>query len=250
MSDPSPLEANAYAVTYRLLGDVAEARAAAGVATARLEHGAHDPNRHWLYTLTDLAVAASVGVADGRSGAPDAGAPDAGAPDAGAADTRAPGGRATDDASAGLRAALRRRLVNATPDERVAGALVHLAGYPPEFVADVVATTPESAVRAAAVLAPPPGVDYRDLGDPSLTGSASSRRAGRSRSRMRRPHWTTIAAVAVVAAAVIAATQVTGPRPTLGPPIDEGGMGAVVAEPPDNAPAHLNGGPPIQATKD
>ena len=245
MSDPSPLEANAYAVTYRLLGDVAEARAAAGVATARLEHGAHDPNRHWLYTLTDLAVAASVGVADGRSGAPDADASGGRATGHGAA-----GHGATDDPSAGLRAALRRRLVNATPDERVAGALVHLAGYPPEFVADVVATTPESAVRAAAVLAPPPGVDYRDLGDPSLTGSAPSRRAGRSRSRMRRPHWTTIAAVAVVAAAVIAATQVTGPRPTLGPPIDEGGMGAVVAEPPDNAPAHLNGGPPIQATKD
>lgn len=245
MSDPSPLEANAYAVTYRLLGDVAEARAAAGVATARLEHGAHDPNRHWLYTLTDLAVAASVGVADGRSGAPDAGAPGADA-----SGGRAAGQGATDDPSAGLRAALRRRLVNATPDERVAGALVHLAGYPPEFVADVLATTPESAVRAAAVLAPPPGVDYRDLGDPSLTGSAPSRRSGRGGSRMRRPHWTTIAAVAVVAAAVIAATQVTGPRPTLGPPIDEGGMGAVVVEPPDNVPAHLNGGPPIQATKD
>ena len=245
MSDPSPLEANAYAVTYRLLGDVAEARAAAGVATARLEHGAHDPNRHWLYTLTDLAVAASVGVADGRSGAPDADASGGRATGHGAA-----GHGATDDPSAGLRAALRRRLVNATPDERVAGALVHLAGYPPEFVADVLATTPESAVRAAAVLAPPPGVDYRDLGDPSLTGSAPSRRSGRGGSRMRRPHWTTIAAVAVVAAAVIAATQVTGPRPTLGPPIDEGGMGAVVAEPPDNAPAHLNGGPPIQATKD
>ena len=42
-----------------------------------------------------------------------------------------------------------------------------------------------------------------------------------------------------VVAVVVAATQITGPRPTLGPPLEEGGMGAVatldapVGDPPD-----------------
>jgi hypothetical protein len=44
----------------------------------------------------------------------------------------------------------------------------------------------------------------------------------RTAERRRRPHWTTLAAVAVVVAAVLAATQITGPRPTLGPPLEEG----------------------------
>ena len=234
MSDQSPFEANAYAVTYRLLGDAPAAHAAAHAAVGALDRArqrgdAAMLSRHWLYTLTDLAVTEAVaspaamhGVDASRSAAEPA--------------TR-------DDPSAGLRAALRRRLINATPDERVAGALVHLAGYPTDFVAEVLGTTAEVASSASAVLAPPPGVDYRELGDPTLTGNGPTR-AKRRDSRVRRPHWTTIAAVAIVAAAVIAATQVTGPRPTLGPPLDEGGAAAV------ELPGQRNGDPLTQATND
>ncbi len=241
MSDQSPYEANAYAVTYRLLGDAPAAHVAAQAAVAALHRamerdGAALQGRHWLYPLTDLAVAEAVaspaalhGVDPSRSAAELA--------------TR-------DDPSAGLRAALRRRLINATPDERVAGALVHLAGYPVGFVAEVLGATPDDATAAAAVLAPPPGVDYRDLGDPALTGARPTGTRRRS-SRVRRPHWTTIAAVAIVVAAVVAATQVTGPRPTLGPPLEEGGAAATQDVPVGvEDPAQRNGDPLTQATND
>ena len=182
----------------------------------RADQPGTDGDRHWLYPLTDLSVAEAVASPVASTTASTAG-----------------------DPSAGLRAALRRRLVNATPDERVAGALVHLAGYPADFVAEVLGTTPQAALAAAAVLAPPPGVDYRELGDPTLTGTESRSTRRRGASRMRRPHWTTVAAVAVVAAAVIAATQVTGPRPTLGPPLEEGGAAAVdSAASAERRPAH------------
>ncbi len=235
MSDQSPFEANAYAVTYRLLGDVAAARAASGAAVAALDRarareGDSPGGRHWLYALTDFAVAEAVA-------SPLATRPSPRPTDPARHDEAPP------DASAGLRAALRRRLINATPDERVAGALVHLAGYPVEFVAEVLGSTPEAATAASAVLAPPPGVDYRVLGDPSLTGE-EPHDAARHDGRMRRPHWTTVAAVAIVAAAVIAATQVTGPRPTLGPPLEEGGAAVL------DAPAQRNGDPLTQATSD
>ena len=227
MSDQSsPLEANAYAITFRLLGDAGSARAAAQMAVAQLDRAGQDPRRHWLYDLTDLSVAAAVASPVAVRATSTSLGP-------------VPGPH---DPSEGMRAALRRRLVNATPDERVAGALVHLAGYPPDFVAEVLRTTPEATIAAAAVLAPPPGVDYRALGDPNLTGTEPTRPRRRAR---RRPHWTTIAALAIVAAAVVAATQVTGPRPTLGPPLEEGGMGVVV-----EAPAHLNGDPLTHATSD
>ena len=41
--------------------------------------------------------------------------------------------------------------------------------------------------------------------------------------RRRRPHWTTIIAIVVILLAVLFATQVTGPRPTL---VDEGSLAA------------------------
>jgi hypothetical protein len=40
---------------------------------------------------------------------------------------------------------------------------------------------------------------------------------------------------------VLAATQITGPRPTLGPPMEEGGMAVTVQR---------NGGPPTQQTSE
>ncbi|MDQ2677370.1 MAG: hypothetical protein M3Y51_01400 [Actinomycetota bacterium] len=267
MSDQSPFEANAYAVTYRLLGDAPAAHAAAHEAVRRLQRadqGQQDRGRHWLYALTDLAVTEAVAspvaspvsssVVQPPVGQPTVAPPPVGQPSAAPPTVAQPTGFAlpspvatapmADDPSAGLRAALRRRLVNVTPDERVAGALVHLAGYPADFVAEVLGTTPQAALSAAAVLAPPPGVDYRELGEPALTGTEPHRGNRRGSSRMRRPHWTTIAAVAVVAAAVIAATQVTGPRPTLGPPLEEGGAAAI------QGAGQRNGDPLTQATND
>lgn len=196
------LETNAYAISYRLLGDRPSARAVAGIAAERVRQLGGMGRPDWLYLLVEYTLEQTVG----------------------------PGAMSThedpDDPFAGLRTALRRRLERATPDERVAGSLLQLAGYPPDFVGGVVRTDAAGAAALAQVIAPPPGVEYRDLGDPELTRrDVASTGSGR---RRRRPHWTTIAAITVVVAAILAATQITGPRPTLGPEIEEG-MAAVEA---------------------
>jgi hypothetical protein len=190
------LETNAYAISYRLLGDRPSARAVAGIAAERVRQLGGLGRPDWLYLLVGSTLEQTVG----------------------------PGAMVAqedpDDPFASLRTALRRRLERATPDERVAGALLQLAGYPAEFVGTVVRTDAAGAVALAQVIAPPPGVDYRDLGDPELTRRSVTATNGQR--RRRRPHWTTIAAVSVVVAAILAATQITGPRPTLGPEIEEG----------------------------
>lgn len=197
------LETNAYAISFRLLGDRPAARAVAGISAERLRQIGGMRRPDWMYLLVEFTLDQTV----------------------------APGVVAVepneDDPYSGLRAALRRRLERAAPDERVAGSLIHLAGYPVALVASVVNRSPQQTLQLAGILAPPPGVDYRDLGDPELTHRQPTRRS--SGRRRRRPHWTTLAAVAVVAAIVLMATQVTGPRPTLGPPLDEGGLGAPAA---------------------
>lgn len=193
--DDQTLEINAYAVAYRLLGDRPAARAVSGIAAERVRQAGGLARPDWLYLLVEFTLEQTVGPGALASGDPAA------------------------DEHSGLRAALRRRLERAAPDERVAGSLVHLAGYPLDFVAEVVHRTPEQTEQLAGLLAPPPGIAYRDLGDPELTGrTGSDRREGR---RRRGPHWTTIAAMAVIIAVVLAATQITGPRPTLGPPLEE-----------------------------
>lgn len=190
------LETNAYAISYRLLGDRPSARAVAGIAAERLRQMGGMGRPDWLYLLVGYTLEQTVG----------------------------PGAMSAhedpDDPYAGLRTALRRRLERATPDEQVAGSLLQLAGYPPDFVAGVVRTDPAGATALAQVIAPPPGVDYRDLGDPELTRRSVAAPDGGG--RRRRPHWTTVAAITVVVAAILAATQITGPRPTLGPEIEEG----------------------------
>jgi len=217
--EPQTLEANSYAVAYRLLGDRPAARAVAGIAAQRLRQahpGAMVPD-DWLVMLTDYTIDQTVGPAA-----------------LGADEDPA-------DPHSGLRRALRRRLERATKEERVAGALIHLAGYPPDFVAAQLGTTPEQVRSLAGVLAPPPGVAYRDLGDPELTGVARPTGAG-TRGRRRRPHWTTVLAVLLVCLAVLYATQVTGPRPTL---VEEGGLGseAVPAARAEVAPDSAERGP-------
>ncbi len=195
------LETNAYAISYRLLGDRPAARAVAGIASERLRQVGGTSRPDWMYLLVEFTLDQTV----------------------------EPGVLAVEpndaDPYTGLRTALRRRLERAAPDERVAGSLIHLAGYPVDLVAAVVNRTPEQTVALAGILAPPPGVDYRDLGDPELTHRSPQRR-GQGR-RRRGPHWMTVVAVAVVAAIVLAATQITGPRPTLIAPGDEGSLGAL-----------------------
>ena len=198
----SALETNAYAISFRLLGDRPAARAVAGIAAERLRQVGGMTRPDWMYLLVEFTLDQTV----------------------------EPGVLAVspndDDPYTGLRTALRRRLERAAPDERVAGSLIHLAGYPIDLVASVVNRSPEQTVALAGILAPPPGVDYRDLGDPELTHRTPRRP---ERTRRRRVHWTTIAAVLVALAIVLGATQMTGPRPTLGPPLVEDGAGALDA---------------------
>lgn len=210
----SALETNAYAISFRLLGDRPAARAVAAISAERLRQAGGMGRPDWMYLLVEYTLDQTV--------------------EPGAMAVQ----RADDDPYAGLRAALRRRLERATTDERVAASLIHLSGYPVQWVASVVNHDPETTARLAGVLAPPPGVDYRDLGDPELTHRRPTLHRER---RRRRPHWTTVAAIAAVLAVVLAATQITGPRPTLGPPIEEGGMAVTVQR---------NGGPPTQQTSE
>lgn len=192
---------NAYAISYRLLGDRPAAAAVAGIAAERLRQSGRAGAPDWLYALVQYTLDQTV-----APGAPVV--------------QEQPG-----DPAASLRAALRRRLARATPDERVAASLIHLAGYTPEFVGQVLGRSSEEATELAGVLAPPPGVAYRDLGDPQLTRSRTATEAPR---RARRPGVTTVLVILVLVAAVLVATQITGPRPTLGPPVDEGGLGTHV----------------------
>jgi len=128
-------------------------------------------------------------------------------------------GQSKVDVDASLREALRRRLDRATPEEQIAASLIQLCAYPAEFVAGLMGISRDAALALAGVIAPPPGVEYRNLGDPELLGS--SRAATSSRFR-RKPHWTTVVALLLVVLAVFYATQVTGPRPSL---TNEGGLG-------------------------
>lgn len=214
------LERNAYAIAYRLLGDRPAAGAVAGIAAERLRQSGRADAPDWLANLTLFAIDQAVGGV-------------------------VPAVEAGDDPHASLRAALRRRLARAEPDERIAGALVHLAGYPPDFVASVTGRSPDEVRRLAGVLAPPPGIAYRDLGDPELTGAPPQEPAP---PRRRRPHWTTVAVLVLIVALVVAATRMTGPRPTLGPPVEEGG--APVHTTVDGPGAQRNGGPLTQQTSE
>ena len=211
------LEANAYAISYRLLGDRGAAAAVAGIAAERLRQDQLTDRPDWLCHLALFTLE--------QTGDP-------GALRVGADDT---------DRYASIRAALRRRLARATPRERIAGSLVHLAGYPARFVGELLGCSEAEALEQARILAPPPGVAYRELGDPHLTHADGSPGPGARPARRRRPHWVTVVVIVAVLASVIAATQLTGPRPTLGPP--EEGSTAVEQ-------VQLNGGPLTQLTSE
>lgn len=196
-----PLYANSYAISYRLLGERRSADAVARQVAEELHRAGGIAGADWLQRLVVTTVL--------------------GSEQAGTAD------------DSGMRAALRRRLARATPDEQVAGSLVHLAGYPVDFVAGVLGVDEERAVSLAGVIAPPPDVDYRSLGDPALLSGVRAEQPDRSRS-IAMPHWTTVAAVVAIVAFVLAATQCQGQRPTLGEPI-EGSAGVVLDRSEDTA---------------
>jgi len=193
------LEANAYAIASRLLGDRPASRAATTIAIENLRTRGALTGDRWLADLAVETVHQSVGVvAQGRhrSGPPDDGSPV--------------------DVEEGLRTALRRRLASASDDERAASALHHLAGYDIDFVASAMGRSAAEVSMLAGALAPPPGVSYRLLGDPELVGQASP-------VRHRRGDWrpalrgTTVVATMAVLALVVAASMAVGARPTLGP---------------------------------
>lgn len=201
---PDPLEANAYAITFRLLGDRPAASAASRISAERVRARRVATDPRLLADLAAEAVRNSVGViAEGRRAQP--------ATSGSLADV-APG---SDDEA--LRAALRRRLASSPDPQRSAAALHHLAGYPIEQVAGFLGVGVEEAARDAAVLAPPPGVSYRTLGDPLVrgTGAATTPRVRHRRRRLVR--WTTVVPAVVVVALVVAAGRSVGERPTLGP---------------------------------
>ena len=94
------LETNAYAISYRLLGDRPAARAVAGISAERLRQVGGMTRPDWMYLLVEFTLDQTV----------------------------EPGVLAVspndDDPYTGLRTALRRRLERAAPDERVAGSLI------------------------------------------------------------------------------------------------------------------------------
>ena len=188
--DAAAVSANAYAIAYRLLGDRSAAHAAVGIATSRLQATGALEHPDWLARLAGAVVAESVGPASAGVSPAD-----------------------SDPTGEGLRVALRRRLASASDEERVAAALHHLAGYPIDQVAGFMGRTPQDADRLAAALAPPPGISYRELGDPELIGSGSSRP---TRPLIPLRLSTVLSAVAVLAL-VFGASRCVGPRPRLGP---------------------------------
>ena len=211
------LEANAYAISFRLLGDRGAAAAVAGIAAERLRQNHQTDQPDWLCHLALYTLEQTV---------------DPGALRVGTSDS---------DPYASIRTALRRRHARATPRERIAGSLVHLAGYPARFVGELLGCTEAEALEQARIVAPPPGVAYRELGDPHLTHAQGASGLGERPRRRRRPHWATVAVIVALIDAVVAATQLTGPRPTLEPPEE----GSVAVEQPQR-----NGGPLTQLTNE
>ncbi|MEX0767308.1 MAG: hypothetical protein WD029_02435 [Microthrixaceae bacterium] len=204
--EDQPLQANSYAVSYRLLGDAVSASAVSEVAVRRVRQLPAELADQWLEQLILFTVQQAL------------------QPTTLPVQSEVPAGstlaeKTKSDVNASLREALRRRLDRATPEEQIAAGLIQLCAYPADFVAELMGISSEAALALAAVIAPPPGVSYRDLGDPARTGS--SRPAAPSRFR-RKPHWTTFIALHLVVIAVLYATQVTGPRPSL---TNEGGLG-------------------------
>jgi polyhydroxybutyrate depolymerase len=217
---PGPCFANAYAITYRLLGERNGARATAeAVAGSYLDRESEDASL-WLPELATDAVVASLLAADAplHDGPDDLADtpvanddPTATATAAAAADSAAE--PEEDPSSVEQRRFLRSRLATLDGRGRAAAALVHLAGYDARRVAAVMGADEAEIEELAAPLAPPPGESWRRLGDPVVRGEASAVRRPR---RRRVVPWKSLTAVVVLMGLVAFAGSLTGPRPTLG----------------------------------
>ncbi|MEZ5310710.1 MAG: hypothetical protein R2735_09000 [Microthrixaceae bacterium] len=202
MSDP--IVSNAYAVAFRLVGVESIAHDVALAASQRVRDrfqtgGGVDLDSvaidMWLPMLIDYAVDESVR----RTPRPED-----------IEEFRYP------DQHSSMREALRRRLVRASRQERVIGALVHLSGYSIDDVAEMLKLDPPSG-NGSQGDRPSPGFDYRRLGDPQLIGT--DHLAGRP--TLRLPATSTIAAAIAILIVVLAATMCHGPRPSL---VEEGSL--------------------------
>lgn len=118
---------------------------------------------------------------------------------------------------ASLRSAVRRRLENSTAEEQVAGALVHLAGYPIEFVARAMQVSQEQLVAWSNTLTPPPNMSYRLLGDPEMTHEDVT--LGHETPWWKR-HMFTLLIVLLVLVLGFWITRLSGERPTFGDELD------------------------------
>lgn len=199
-ADLDAARANAHAIAFRLLGDRSVTRAVVDTSLERLRSSGGLDRPDWLCAVAAETVAGSVGsLADALTS--EGGGGNAGVPASEAAGS-----------DAARRAELRRRLAAATPEERVAASLHHLAGYPIEAVAVFTGHPTEEAARLADVLRPAPGESYRFLGDPELVGPAPS--ASEHRPLLSR---TTVLSILVVVGLVLGAGRCVGARPTLAP---------------------------------
>lgn len=117
-----------------------------------------------------------------------------------------------------LRSAVRRRLENSTAEEQIAGSLVHLSGYPVEFAARAMNVSEDQLLDWSNVLAPPPNMSYRQLGDPEKTHEDQF--VGSAQPWWRR-HVFTIAVVIVVILAAFWMTRLSGERPSFGPELNQ-----------------------------
>ncbi|MGI9579133.1 MAG: hypothetical protein ACR2OH_13110 [Microthrixaceae bacterium] len=190
-SDPrrSPAYANAYAVSYRLLGQRDMATELSSTVAARFGGRESDPPSTWLPGVVSDATEAALALG-----------------------TEFPDELAAAE-QASAREALRRRLSGADSTTWVAVGLHHLGGYPLDRTAAVMDTDQSTVEELCGPYAPPPGVTWASLGDPLTREAGRVRRSGAQRNRF--PIYPVLAGVIVVALVIWAATSV-GERPSVG----------------------------------
>ena len=185
-----PAFANAYAISFRLLGDAELAAEVAAKAAERLgergDAGGEPGPREGLAALASRAVDASLAAAGSGS--------------AGPGEVR----RASE------RERLRTLFSEASPQSRVAAALVHLAGYPEEVVAGDMDITSEQVRELIGDFRPATEDQWLSLGDPALSGSGAE-------PQRRRPGVLWAVAAACALGALLWFGTRSGERPELEP---------------------------------
>lgn len=210
-SPRSPAYANAYAVSYRLLGVRDMATELSSSVAAHYADNGTDPPPTWLPRVVHDATEAVLALA---SQYPQ---------------------ELSEAQDASTREALRRRLAGSDPQSWVAVGLHQLGGYSVERTAALMGTEPSTVESLCGPFAPPPGVTWASLGDPLSRDATRVRRSGERKRRF--PVLPVLAVVAVLALGIWAATSV-GERPSFGniegggsDPSESDGSGNPVVEP-------------------